>query len=175
MVALPATDAEAGQDTTADDETQAALPVGAQHHAGAEDEDGGEDEEGLAPAEEVAGDVGEETAEEGASLVDADEVGLEQRQIRRVVLCEFELLLERRQGKGRAEEGCPGRRRVSSRNLSGFPPLARVGGRTRVVANGARGKRRNSGARIEPPAVDGRGRRPVLLKGENPHGEDFSS
>lgn len=105
---LPATDAETSQDTTADDKTQTALPVGAEHHAGAEDEDGGEDEERLAAAEEVAGDVGEEATEEGAGLVNADEVGLEQGQVRRVVFRELELLLERRQGEGRAEEGCSG-------------------------------------------------------------------
>lgn len=74
------TDTDTGEDTAGQDQAEATVSIGAEHEAGTEVENEGEDEEGLAAAEEVRGDIGEQGTEEGAGLVDRDDVGLDQRQ-----------------------------------------------------------------------------------------------
>lgn len=132
--------------SASEDETEAARAVGAEHHTGTKEKDRSEQHQTLLAAEEITADVGEQTSEEGTSLVDRNDVGLEQSQTVLAVGGKLELLHEGGQGESGSDEG-------------------------RVIADGATGEGRDDCTKVDAPVVNRLGRRAVLYKSEESHGD----
>ena len=76
------TNAQTGQNTATNDQSKSTFAVRAQHHTRTKNENHGPNEKGDSASEIVRGNVGTESTEESASLVDGDDVRLLQSQLR---------------------------------------------------------------------------------------------
>lgn len=139
-------DSKAGEDTSTVEETKATRAIDTKHETSTENEDSRVELETLLTAEEVTGDVGADGTKEGAGLVERNNVGGNSIRLSGAVLTPVEFGLERRKSDGASNEST-------------------------VVTNHDCAESGDGCAIVNPPVVDGLGRRPVLVKSEKTHDE----